>query len=91
MIRTTTVPGHCEVVFRDTDERAVFDRLAAWVRHWYSEIEVCGVAHDVAWDPLPDSPVPGDEREVFTLTLRFRTGALRRPDWPGSAPGGQTD
>jgi hypothetical protein len=71
------VSRHCEVILRGGDERAVLDRLAAWVRQRHADILITGLTWTHQWTLDEDGVVAGDQRMDHVITMQFRTGAQR--------------
>lgn len=63
------VPRCCEVIVQGTDECAVFDHVATWVREHYADIDLTDLRRSVKWEPDPTATVPGDARAVYAMTL----------------------
>jgi hypothetical protein len=75
------VSRHCEVILRGGDERAVLDRLAAWVRRHHADILITGLTWTNHWTLDEDGVVAGDQRMDHVVTLQFRTCVQRDLGW----------
>jgi hypothetical protein len=80
------VSRHCEVVIRALDECTVLDHLATWTRQHHYDIEIVGLQWRTAWIPDPHPTVDGDEVPEYSITMQFKTGAQREPDWEKPRP-----